>query len=286
MRPMALPSTQTALRSTRPPSSTGSALVPGGGGRGGTVSRMPEVVPVADRSPRRRYRVPSSSQVEHVQFASLIEGARSISPFLLARLPGVDGGVFCVGDLALAKRKSVAIVGARKVSDEGARRARQLARELVRNDFVVVSGLAYGVDISAHTAAIEHGGRTIAVIGTPLDTAYPAAHAAMQEQIYRDHLLVSPYAIGTKTHPGHFPMRNKVMAALSDATCIVEASDTSGSLHQARECVALGRWLFILRSVLQNTAITWPHAFLNPEDRSKADKVRIVDSIDDITSNL
>jgi DNA processing protein len=151
---------------------------------------------------------------------------------------------------------------------------------------VVVSGLAYGVDVTAHTAAIEYGGSTIAVIGTPVDKAYPAAHAEIQERIYREHLLISPFAVGTRTFPSHFPERNRVMAAISDGTCIVEAGDTSGSLSQARECIALGRWLFILRSLLQNPDVTWPYAFLNPADKSKADRVRVVESIEDIVAVL
>lgn len=247
---------------------------------------MPEVMPVAGDTPRRRYRGPTADLVRRVPIASLIEGARTIPPAQQARLPGVDQGVFCVGDVELVKRKSVAIVGSRKVSDEGAKRARQLARDLVRHDIVVVSGLAYGVDINAHTSAIEHGGKTIAVIGTPVDKAYPVAHAEMQERIYREHLLVSPFAIGAPTLPGNFPARNKVMAAISDGTCIVEAGDTSGSLHQARECIALGRWLFILRSVLKNAANTWPRNFLEPADKSKAERVRVVDSIEDIVTAL
>jgi DNA processing protein len=177
-------------------------------------------------------------------------------------------------------------VGSRKVSDKGAERARTLARRLAERGVVVVSGLAYGVDINAHTAAIESGGKTIAVIGTPVDKAYPAAHADVQEQIYRDHLLVSPFPIGSEVFPSNFPERNKVMAALSDGTCIVEAGDTSGSLHQARECIRLGRWLFIMRNNLENGSNSWAQRFVAPENMADADKVRVIDSIDDIIGVL
>jgi DNA processing protein len=137
-----------------------------------------------------------------------------------------------------------------------------LSRELVEAGFVVVSGLALGVDTAAHAAAIEAGGSTIGVIGTPLDRAYPAENAGLQEDIYRHHLLISPFARGERTFKSSFPKRNRVMAAVTDATVIMEASDTSGSLHQAAECVRLGRWLFIAKSVVDNPDVTWPAKFL------------------------
>src|SRR5690242_14135195 len=104
--------------------------------------------------------------------------------------------IHAVGDLSLIDRPRVAIVGARKASIEGRRRAAQLARDCARAGVVVVSGLAQGIDHAAHTAAIEHGGRTIAVIGTPLDKVYPAKHADLQRKIYREHLLLSPFTWG------------------------------------------------------------------------------------------
>jgi DNA processing protein len=246
---------------------------------------MPTVMPAGEKATRRRYRAPEPDAIALVPITSLVDGARTIAPAQQARLPGVNDSVFCVGDQALARQKSVAVVGSRKVSEAGAKRARQLARELVKRGVVVVSGLAYGVDINAHTSAIEHQGKTIAVIGTPVDKAYPAAHAEWQEKIYREHLLISPFAVGSPTYPSSFPERNKIMAAISDATCIVEAGDTSGSLSQARECLALGRWLFILRSVLSSN-VKWPADFLNSADASKAAKVRVVDSVEDIIAVL
>src|SRR5205814_51885 len=110
---------------------------------------------------------------------------------------------------------------------------------------VIVSGLARGIDTAALMGAIEKGGRTVAVIGTPLDKAYPAENADLQTEIYSHHLLVTPFRIGEQVFKANFPKRNRVMAAISDATVIIEASDTSGTLHQAAECEKLGRWLFI-----------------------------------------
>lgn len=232
--------------------------------------------PDADRP---RYRAPDESLISRVSIISLIEGARTIPEHKLRRLPGHDAGVFCVGERELVKRKSIAVVGSRKVSPEGAARARRLAKELVGHGVVVVSGLAEGVDQNAHQAAIDAGGETIAVIGTPVDRAYPAKHADLQENIYRHHLLISPFPKGYPVQKSSFPERNKLMAALSDGTCIVEASDISGSLHQASECAGLGRWLFILKSLVENQSLTWPGKFLNSENR---ERVVVVETVEDI----
>jgi DNA processing protein len=188
--------------------------------------------------------------------------------------------IFIAGDEVLLTRHSVSIVGTREVSDEGKIRAARLARELAEAGVVVVSGLARGVDTAALTGAIESGGRTIAVIGTPLDKAYPAENAALQETIYRNHLLVSPFRQGEPTFKSNFPKRNRVMAAMSDATVIVEASDTSGTLHQAAECQHLGRWLFIMKSVIDDPYLTWPKKFLGKNN------VAVLSSTDEIVNAI
>jgi DNA processing protein len=180
---------------------------------------------------------------------------------LLLRFPQL----YCIGDLSLLDLPRVAIVGARKASVEGRRRAAQLGRDCALAGVVVVSGLAEGIDHAAHTAAIEHGGKTIAVIGTPLDKVYPAKHATLQERIYRDHLLVSPFRWGDAFVPSNFPERNRVMARLAQATVIIEASETSGSLHQASESVSVGHPVFIGGAVLDNPKLTWPKRFIGPD---------------------
>jgi len=144
----------------------------------------------------------------------------------------------------------------------------------------VVSGLARGIDTHAIAAALEAGGRVIAVIGTPLDKAYPAENARLQERIYREHLLISPFAPGARIHRGNFPARNRLMAALSDATVIIEARDTSGTRHQAAECVRLRRWLFIARSIVDDSRLKWPTGFLGKP------RVRVLTSSADVLEIL
>ncbi|PWF23214.1 DNA-processing protein DprA [Corticimicrobacter populi] len=183
-------------------------------------------------------------------------------------------------ELAEAPRR-VAIVGTRKVSNEGAARTRKLVRSLVDQDFTIVSGLAQGVDTIAHQTAIEAGGRTIAVIGTPISEVYPKENAALQRRIASDFLLVSQVPLlrykaqGAHVNRFFFPERNKTMSALSEATIIVEASETSGTLTQARAALDQGRKLFILESNFQNPAITWPAKF----EQRGAIRVREIDDI-------
>lgn len=191
-----------------------------------------------------------------------------------------DLELYFAGDLSLLKRPCVAIVGTRQVSDCGIARTKRLAHSLAKAGIVVVSGLAKGVDAAAHRAAIEAGGSTIAVIGTPLDKAYPAENAALQEQIYRKHLVITREPTGARTYRSSFPQRNKLMAVLTDATVVIEASDTSGTLHQSVECTKLGRWLFIAKSVVDDQSLTWPKKFL------KHDTCIVLTEVSDVTERI
>jgi DNA processing protein len=191
-----------------------------------------------------------------------------------------DVKIYLSGDKTLLGRKCVSVVGTREVTEKGWVRASRLARELAQLGVAVVSGLAKGVDTAALQSAIEAGGKAIAVIGTPLSKAYPAENYELQETIWQRYLLMSPFAEGERVFKANFPKRNRVMAAISDATVIIEASDTSGTLHQAAECRRLGRWLFIVKSVAEDPSLTWPASFLrNP-------KTAILERTEDILQAL
>jgi DNA processing protein len=152
----------------------------------------------------------------------------------------------------------VSIVGSRRASEQGLSRARQLARSLAQHHVTVVSGLAVGIDTAAHEEAIKAGGRTIAVLGTPLDEFYPKENRLLQEEIGRDHLLVSQFQIVHPALPMNFPIRNRTMALLTDATVIVEAGQKSGTVHQGWEALRLGRLLFLLENVAEDPKLSWP----------------------------
>lgn len=215
------------------------------------------------RSPR--YQAPESRAIPFSQLLALA-CRDALEPkqmdFLRSVSKAEAGRVDVAGDAQILSGRCIAVIGARKASDLGRRRARQLGRQLAERGVVVVSGLAEGIDTEALTGAMEAGGRVAAVIGTPIDQAYPASNKRLQEAIYADHLLISQFAAGSKVYPSNFPARNRTMAALSDASVVIEASDTSGTLHQAVECQRLGRWLVIARSVVENPDLTWPTKFL------------------------
>jgi DNA processing protein len=181
--------------------------------------------------------------------------------------------VFVRGSLTPDDERSVAVVGTRRASDEGLARARDVAAGLVAARYTVVSGLADGVDTAAHLAALEHGGRTVAVIGTGLRRAYPAKNAPLQQRIADEAAVVSqfwPDAPPTKTS---FPMRNIVMSGLARATVVIEASQTSGARMQARFALEHGRPLFLLDSLLEHE---WARQY---KERPGAYVVRSADEV-------
>ena len=167
-------------------------------------------------------------------------------------------------DLAYSPKR-VAIVGTRDPSEDGIRRARKLVSLLVSDNFTIVSGLAKGIDTVAHETAIERGGETIAVIGTPLDQVYPKENSELQQRIAKDFLLVSQVPVllyarrSWKWNRLFFPERNVTMSAMTQATIIVEAGETSGTLIQARAALAQKRKVFILESNFHRPGLTWPH---------------------------
>jgi len=189
------------------------------------------------------------------------------------------------GAWELSETKSVAVVGSRKVSEDGIKRTERLVWELGKRGYTIVSGLAAGVDGTAHKAALSFGYPTIAVVGTPLGDIYPKEHAALQEEIAANHLLISQIPIlryqqqDWRINRGFFPERNATMSALTDATIIVEASDTSGTLTQARHALYQTRKLFILNSCFERSDISWPEQF----EKKGAIRVR---TPDDIWTNL
>ncbi|MGH7150262.1 MAG: DNA-processing protein DprA [Planctomycetota bacterium] len=166
--------------------------------------------------------------------------------------------LYIAGDRALlVEGRRVSLVGSRRGTKEGLDRAARLSRALVDRGVIVVSGLAEGIDTAAHRSALEAEGRTIAVLGTPLDQCFPAANRDLQLRIMREHLAVSQFAPGSRVRRESFPMRNRTMALLSDATVIVEAGEGSGTLHQGWEALRLGRPLFLAGATAGDESLRW-----------------------------
>ncbi|MGO9891629.1 MAG: DNA-processing protein DprA [Solirubrobacteraceae bacterium] len=158
--------------------------------------------------------------------------------------------VFVAGNLSPADARAVAVVGARKATHDGTKKAGVIAEHLVDSGFTVVSGLAAGIDTAAHTASLARGGRTVAVIGTGLARSYPPENQALQRRIASECAVISQFWPDAPPSRRSFPMRNAVMSGITLATVVIEASDTSGSRIQARLALAQGRPVFLLASLV------------------------------------
>lgn len=204
------------------------AALPDLAGRGGTPYRIADERRVADeiaavRRSGARYLFHDSPDY----------------PALLAELDTAPPILTCRGDAALAVRPCVAIVGARNASAAAVKLARQFAGDLAEAGFVVVSGLARGIDGAAHRAALDGG--TIGVIASGIDVAYPPEHADLQEDVAARGLLLAEQPPGTEPLARHFPSRNRIIAGLAAGTLVVEAAPRSGSLITARLAGEAGR---------------------------------------------
>lgn len=196
--------------------------------------------------------------------------------------------IYYKGNLGLLDSRCISVVGTRKCTEDGIKRTKKLVAQLVNEKFTIVSGLAAGIDTVAMKTAIEAKGNTIGVIGTPIDQYYPKENKDLQDFVAAEFLLISqvPFYRYKQEHfkarKYYFPQRNETMSALSEATVIIEASDTSGTLTQARACFEQGRKLFILNSCFENPNITWPKRF---EERGAIRVRNVTDIIDALTLN-
>lgn len=173
-------------------------------------------------------------------------------PPALRDAPSPPLGVFVEGDVALLWRPAVAIVGSRAPTAGGRDNAAAFARALGAAGFVVASGMAAGIDTAAHQAALAAGAPTVAVLGTGPDVAYPAGNAALRAAIAGAGALVSEHPPGTGPRKEHFPSRNRILAALSLGTVVVEAALRSGALITARQAAEAGREVFALPGSIHN----------------------------------
>lgn len=162
----------------------------------------------------------------------------------------------------LFEKRTVALVGSRQASSKAKDNTKRLAEALGKNGITVVSGLAKGIDVTAHVAALKNGYNTIAVIGTNLNQYYPRENKDVQIEIEKKGLVVSQFSPATRTQRWFFPMRNGVMSGLSLATVIMEAGETSGALKQADFALKQGRQIMIPESALKIETITWPQRYV------------------------
>ena len=199
-------------------------------------------------------------------------------PGWLHNWPDADE-LFCEGDVRLLHLPCVSIIGTRNISDVGRRRAAVITRFLVNSGYCVVSGLAAGVDTVAHEVALATGGKTIAVLGTPLERVYPVNNLELRRQIEREGLVISQFPAGGPTYKSNFPKRNRLMAALAQLTVVVEASETSGTRHQVAAALSLGRSVALPIS-LAESGYGWVR------DALATGRVHVLTGLSDLSSYL
>jgi DNA processing protein len=242
--------------------------------RAGGRSAPPRVPPMADI-------VREEEALQKMGGAFLLFG-ESLYPPLLAMLDDAPPVVAVLGAAEMLSERAVAIVGARNASANGQRIAEQLGEELAEAGFVVVSGMARGIDAAAHRGAMRarHSlGPTVAVVAGGLDVPYPDEHAALQQAIAEHGAVVSEMPLGTAPQARHFPRRNRIIAGLVLGVVVVEAALRSGSLVTVRIAQNAGREIFAV-----------PGSPLDPRSRGTNDLIRqgahLTESISDVLDNL
>ena len=230
------------LRSRRVGISTYKRLLIEHGTAQNALAALPEVARAAGVS---QYEVCPEGVVAAELKAARLAGATLIAlgtaayPDILAELSDAPPFLWAIGDIDLLRRPAIAMVGARNASSLGTRMARALARELGEAGYVIASGLARGIDASAHLAALETG--TIAVQAGGVDTIYPAENTGLAHDIATQGLRLSEQPMGLQPMARHFPARNRIISGLAHATVVVEAAAKSGSLITARDALDNGR---------------------------------------------
>jgi DNA processing protein len=253
--------------------------------RYGSAAAALEALPeLARRGGRTRpLRVPTRADALH-EMASLDRaGAKFIAwgepdyPPALAAIEDAPPLMAARGRLELARRRAVAIVGARNASANGRRFARDIALQLGRHELVIVSGLARGIDAAAHEGALDTG--TIAVLATGIDRIYPEENRALHEAIAERGLILAEQPVGTEPQGRHFPRRNRIISGIALGVLVVEAAFKSGSLITARFALEQGREVFAV-----------PGSPLDPRCRGTNDLLRrgarLTESADDVMAEL
>lgn len=184
-------------------------------------------------------------------------------PRLLREIHDPPDPLYVRGQFDFNARLSVAVVGSRRATAYGRVATEQIVKPLARAGIVIVSGLAFGIDGAAHTAALDSGGLTIAVLGTPITRIYPFNHQTLAKRILtQSGAIVSEVPPGGMTHRGSFPKRNRIIAGLCQAVVVVEAALDSGSLITARLALEENRDVFAIPGPITSPFSMGTHALI------------------------
>lgn len=218
-------------------------------------------------------------QAEHDNI-HIIDTDDELYPDLLRQIKRPPPLLYVAGDPALLNFPQIAIVGSRSPSPNGRSAATEFAAELAGGGFTITSGLALGVDACAHKGALSVYGRTIAVLGTGIDTIYPSRNKDLAKEIIdKGGAIVSEFPLGTSALPANFPQRNRIISGLSCGTLIVEAALRSGSLITARYALQQNREVFAIPGSIHSPVSRGCHALIK-------DGAKLVETAEDIAEEL
>ena len=209
----------------------------------------------------------------------IIESDSDDYPELLRGIPGPPALLYIVGNAEALHMPALSIVGSRNPSRGGKENAYEFAKHLGRSGFCIVSGLAQGIDTSAHEGALAGGAMTVAFLGHGIDRVYPSANRDLAHRISQNGVLVSEYPLGSPPRREHFPQRNRLISGLSLGTLVVEAARRSGSLITARLAGEQGREVFAIPGSIHNPLSRGCHQLIKQG-------AKLVESADDIVSEL
>ncbi|MGQ9608517.1 MAG: DNA-processing protein DprA [bacterium] len=187
--------------------------------------------------------------------------------------------IYIKGSIIPNDSQSISIVGARKASAYGKSVAENISKGLVLKGFTIVSGMAHGIDASAHNAALDAGGRTIAVMGNGLDIIYPPNNEKLYERIINSGAVISEFPMGTEPKKENFPIRNRIISGLSLGTLVVEASNHSGALITANYALEQGREVFAVPGPIFSETSKGTNSLIKQG-------AKLVESTDDILTEL
>jgi len=200
-------------------------------------------------------------------------------PALLKEIDDPPLCLYASGNPDLLNRDQVAIVGSRKPTQLGLKIAKQFASELSRLGIVITSGLAYGIDASAHTGALQESGETIAVMGCGCDLIYPRSHERLAMRVGEKGIIVSEFPLRTRVQKRNFPQRNRLVTGLSLGTLVVEAAVKSGSLVSAYLALDQNREVYAVPGSIFSTQSVGCHQLIR-------DGAKLTESVSDILEEL
>ncbi|MFN0300119.1 MAG: DNA-processing protein DprA [Burkholderiales bacterium] len=200
-------------------------------------------------------------------------------PSTLLDIPDPPAVLFAAGNVGLLNRPALAIVGSRSPSPQGIDNARAFAKALGNAGYIIVSGLALGIDAAAHEGALNSGNSTIAVLGCGINVVYPKTNRVLFERIIAEGLILSEHGLDVPALPAHFPTRNRIISGLSRGCLVIEASLSSGSLITARVAVEQGREVFAVPGSIHSPLSKGCHALIKQG-------AKLVESANDVLEEL